>query len=118
MNMVRLFWRMVMSKARIISGELEGVEFEVSEKTIENIKRENSIPRHVNVGQIYQIYSLKYMVASLGGDSGLTVVDGSFSGCYSSSILTGSLSDVNLRSKLIGLKARYLGDFNDVFKEK
>lgn len=96
----------------------------VSEDTIvEALKKhvgfeETNVPSSIYVGQVYKISNYKRMVVSIGNGEGLTIVGESNSGCYSSSILTGSLPSNKLRDKLINLEAEYLGMFNDVFKEK
>lgn len=104
--------------------EKEGHKVELSKETTEKLKEELlhsiCIPKYISVGQIYKINREKYMVASTGCGSrttkGLTNVGSCYSGCYSSSILTGKVSGNELRKLLISLNAKYLGLFNEVFR--
>ncbi len=106
-------------KAKILSGDLKGVEFELSKQTIEAIKSKG-IPEYVCVGQIYKINDSKYMIAAIEDseeNKGLTVVEGGWSGCFTSDILSGGLNYFKLRKLLINKNAKFLGGFNEVFKE-
>ncbi len=106
-------------KATITSGELKGVEFEISEETVASIKEKQRVPVKIQVGQIYQTkHDGKYMVASLGagcGNVGLTSV-GAYPGCFSSCLLSGTLSYSKLRQLLIEKNAQFIGVFDTVFK--
>ncbi len=103
-------------KATITSGELKGVEFEISEETVASIKE--TVPKHVRVGQVYHVEGDKRMVAALDGSGvGLTSV-GKWSGCYSSITYKGTTTNVKMRQILVEKGARYLGDFGDVFEIK
>ena len=104
-------------KATITSGELKGVEFEISEETVTSIK-EKRVPKHVRVGQVYHVEGDKRMVAALDCNGvGLTSV-GKWSGCYSSITYKGITTNVKMRQILVEKSARYLGDFGDVFEIK
>jgi len=57
------------------------------------------------------------MVATFGDETGLTCVD-TYAGCYTSIVLTGTQSKEELRKALVRNNAKYLGQFNEVFKLK
>lgn len=87
-------------------------------KRLEKILDEGNIPGEVYVGQVYETLGSIQMVASLdSGNVGLTSV-GIWSGCYASSVLTGVLTYDALRKLLIQKKAKYLGEFNEIFTMK
>ena len=95
---------------------------EEEELKIQEEIKNKSIPL-VSVGQVYKHNDFKYMVASMGsskcGTAGLPIVGASFySGCYSSDLLIGERTFVELKKVLIEKKAKYLGRFNEVFKER
>ncbi len=74
------------------------------------------IPRSVYVGQIYEVAGDKYMVAALGRKgTGLTSVGGC-AGCWSSNLIDGPIDKDKIRTRLIELRAKYLGTFGFVFK--
>ena len=75
-----------------------------------------NIPKDVFVGQVYEINGNKYMVAALGGtEVGLTSV-GDCAGCWSSSLIEGPVSYDEIRTRLIELRAKFLGTFGFVFR--
>ena len=104
-------------KARITSGELNGVEFELSDETIKSIL-DNKIPIEIRVGQVYRIVDSLYMVATFDDsrDYGLTCVD-AWAGCYSSNCV-GTRSREGLRKLLTEKNAKYIGMFNNIFVQK
>jgi len=104
-------------KAKIISGELAGIEFELSSETISSIKEEARIPERINVGQVFQVGDSKYMIVAVGECGvGLTSV-GLYPGCYG--VTFGLMSKPELRVKLIAkTSVKYLGRFKDIFTEK
>jgi len=110
-------------KAYILDGSLKGVEFEISDETIKNLERINNIPKTIFVGQVYKIENSKYMIVCIGGgqkigdNKGLTAVGGYDCGCWNSGILDGPVAQDLFRQKLIDLEAKYLGMFNEIFKE-
>lgn len=75
-----------------------------------------NIPRGVYVGQVYEIDGDKYMVAALGRKgTGLTSVGGC-AGCWSSHLIDGPIDKDKIRTRLIELRAKYLGTFDFVFR--
>ena len=91
-------------------SDLLGYEVKIVKESVTNV------PRYVHVGQVYFVNNNKYMVAAIGDEkTGLTSV-GAFAGCYPNSILNGLATYEEIRSVLVSKNAKYLGEFNDVFK--
>ena len=77
-----------------------------------------NIPRAVYVGQVYKIQNDKWLVAAIGDHAGmgLTSVGTDNPGCWSSRLILKPITSDELKTKLIEWKAKYLGEFNDIFK--
>lgn len=76
----------------------------------------HNIPKHVYVGQVYEANGDKCMIAAIGEKAiGLTLVSGC-AGCWSSALVDGPVSKDEIRTRLIELCAKYLGEFGNVFR--
>lgn len=77
----------------------------------------HKIPKDIYVGQVYQVNADKYMVAAIGSKKGVGLTSvGGFAGCWSSNLIDGPVDYSEIRTRLVELRAKFLGTFGYVFR--